>query len=324
MNDLVSIIVPIYKVEPYLRRCLDSIVNQTYTNLEIILVDDGSPDGCPQICDEYAANDNRIIVIHKENGGLSDARNTGLDVCKGEYISFVDSDDWTTPTYIEHLLKAIKDNNAEIAVCNYTTTKQNCTINTLNTSIPEYEILTPTLAVKKLWSKDYVTFVTAWGKLYKKSLFTGIYFPKGKIHEDKYTTYKLLYQSNKTVFLKELHYFYFQRNDSITAKTSSSSIRILEAQIERYFFFKEHKENEIIELCLKTLCWDLLFAYSLCKSTTHGYSAKDLLTLYKTSVNDYANVNKSSKHLKYLKLFARIPILYIIYRKFSPYKIRLK
>ena len=208
---LISIIVPIYKVEPYLRRCLDSIVNQTYTNLEIILVDDGSPDGCPQICDEYAAKDNRIVVIHKENGGLSDARNAGLDICKGEYISFVDSDDWVTPTYIEYLIKAIKDNNAELAVCNYTQTKQSYILNIPNTSPPEYEILTSTSAVKKLWSKDNVTFVTSWGKLYKASLFASIHFPNGKIHEDEYTTYKLLYLSKKTVFLNESHYFYYQR-----------------------------------------------------------------------------------------------------------------
>ena len=110
-QPLVSVIVPIYKVEPYLRRCLDSIVKQTYTNLEIILVDDGSPDGCPQICDEYAARDKRIIVIHKKNGGLSDARNAGLDICKGEYISFVDSDDWTNENYIANLLDIITKNN---------------------------------------------------------------------------------------------------------------------------------------------------------------------------------------------------------------------
>ena len=113
-QPLVSVIVPIYKVEPYLRRCLDSIVKQTYTNLEIILVDDGSPDGCPQICDEYAARDKRIVVIHKDNGGLSDARNAGLDICKGEYISFIDSDDWVANIYIEAMLKATITNNAEI------------------------------------------------------------------------------------------------------------------------------------------------------------------------------------------------------------------
>ena len=115
MKPLVSIIVPIYKVEPYLRRCLDSIVNQTYTNLEIILVDDGSPDGCPQICDEYAAKDNRRVVIHKENGGLSDARNAGLDSCKGEYVSFVDSDDWVDEKYIEILLNLATKENADVA-----------------------------------------------------------------------------------------------------------------------------------------------------------------------------------------------------------------
>ena len=115
-QPLVSIIVPIYKVEPYLRRCLNSIVNQTYTNLEIILVDDGSPDGCPQICDEYAAKDKRIVVIHKKNGGLSDARNTGLDICKGEYISFVDSDDWVDEGYIEKLLSFTQKENADIAI----------------------------------------------------------------------------------------------------------------------------------------------------------------------------------------------------------------
>ena len=120
-TPLVSIIVPIYKVESYLRRCLDSVVSQTYTNLEIILVDDGSPDGCPQICDEYASKDSRIIVIHKENGGLSDARNVGLDICKGEYISFVDSDDWINNHYIEKLLSAAETVKADIAVasCKY-------------------------------------------------------------------------------------------------------------------------------------------------------------------------------------------------------------
>ena len=123
-NPLVSIIVPIYKVEPYLRRCLDSIVNQTYTNLEIILVDDGSPDGCPQICDEYAAKDKRIVVIHKENGGLSDARNAGLDICKGEYIFFIDSDDWIKTDTIEFLYKITQDKKSDIVIGDYITTTE--------------------------------------------------------------------------------------------------------------------------------------------------------------------------------------------------------
>ena len=123
-NPLVSIIVPIYKVEPYLRRCLDSIVNQTYTNLEIILVDDGSPDGCPQICDEYAAKDKRIIVIHKENGGLSSARNAGLKIASGAFISFVDSDDWVNDHYIETLYLAQNKFNADLVIAVSETTKK--------------------------------------------------------------------------------------------------------------------------------------------------------------------------------------------------------
>ncbi len=117
MNDLVSVIIPIYKVEPYIRECLDSVINQTYRNLEIILVDDGSPDGCPKICDEYAENDSRIKVVHKENGGLSDARNKGLDVASGEYITFVDSDDVVHKAYVEFLYDNLKKTNSDVSVC---------------------------------------------------------------------------------------------------------------------------------------------------------------------------------------------------------------
>lgn len=321
-TGVVSVIIPIYKVEQYLRRCIDSIVNQTYTNLEIILVDDGSPDNCSQICDEYAAKDKRIIVIHKENGGLSDARNAGLEICKGEYVSFVDSDDWIANSFVEQLVNAVILHDADISVTNFIYEPRSSVAKAKPDS--NIEILDSQQSVKKLWSNDYVTFVTAWGKIYKASLFTSIRFPKGKIHEDEYTTYKLLYQSKKTVFLNQPLYFYFQRKDSITAKASSNSLKILDAMIERYLFFKEHNENEIVELCLRTLCWDLLFAYSLRKSTIQGYSVKDMLNLYRTAVVDYENISKPSQHVRLLKLFAHFPFLYLIYRKFSPYKIRLK
>ena len=117
MKNKISVIVPIYKVEQYLNRCVESIVNQTYKNLEIILVDDGSPDLCPKICDEWAEKDSRIVVIHKENSGLSDARNAGLKVATGGYVAFVDSDDIINPFYVEYLYKAICDNDAQISAC---------------------------------------------------------------------------------------------------------------------------------------------------------------------------------------------------------------
>ena len=212
-EPLVSIIIPIYKVEPYLHRCLDSIVNQTYTNLEIILVDDGSPDNSPQICDEYAAKDNRIVVIHKENGGLSDARNTGLDICKGDYISFVDSDDWVSLEYINELYSSIKETQADVAIVNHKHV----------TPFPAREIqekrriklFSKQQAFFKLIAEQHQPFVVSWGKLYRKNLFSNIRFPTGKCHEDEFTSHLLFNKASRIVYSNRTLYFYYQRPDSI-------------------------------------------------------------------------------------------------------------
>lgn len=325
-SPLISVIVPIYKVEPYLRRCVDSIVNQTYTNLEIILVDDGSPDGCPAICDEYAAKDSRIVVIHKENGGLSDARNAGLDICKGEYISFVDSDDWVADCFIEVHFKSILDTNAEISICNYIRTSSSYSA-TIKANEVNKKVLSPTEAVKKLWSEEETTFVTAWGKIYKSNLWKEIRFPKGLIHEDEYTSYKLLYKAKKTVFINIPLYCYYQRPDSIMAGVRPSSIRVLKARWERYEYFKNHQEKKIVDLCLNTLCWDLLFAYNQVKTEKKrilGFrDAHDILKKYRISVKDFEKSScKNAFHLIALKIFALIPSLYLTYRKISPTHLR--
>ena len=123
-NPLISVVIPIYKVEKYLCECVDSVINQTYTNLEIILVDDGSPDNCPAICDDYASKDSRIKVIHKENGGQSSARNAGIKIAKGEYISFIDSDDYVSPVYIEQLYSTLKRSGAGLSCCTYSALPQ--------------------------------------------------------------------------------------------------------------------------------------------------------------------------------------------------------
>lgn len=183
-NPLVSIIVPIYKVEPYLRRCLDSIVNQTYTNLEIILVDDGSPDGCPQICDEYAAKDKRVVVIHKKNGGLSDARNAGLDICKGGYIYFLDGDDFLGEEVITCLHYHItKKENIAIAIGYFTSFYNN-----------QYSTYRKDWIFKKARYIEAINFTdrmlmeksnfAATAKLYKRDLFKNLKFQKGKKNED--------------------------------------------------------------------------------------------------------------------------------------------
>ncbi len=308
-NPLVSIIVPIYKVEPYLRRCLDSIVNQTYTNLEIILVDDGSPDGCPQICDEYAARDKRIVVIHKGNGGLSDARNAGLDICRGGYISFVDSDDWVDETYIETLLDLSIKENADIAIgenirtegCSKPT-KKNITINACHSKE----------ALKHLFSQNHIAFTVSWGKLYKKNLFSTLRFPKGKYHEDEFTTYILFYKSEKIVYTSEILYYYYQRADSIVSTRHPWDV--LEFLEQRYLFFKDKNEKDLLPLLISPLCWQLLCAYWFEYKNNHS-KAVERLHLFQKYTQEKCFSKVSLFHKTFLSLFAKYPYLYLLCRK---------
>ena len=213
IKNKISIIVPCYNVEQYLPKCIDSILNQTYQNFEVWLVDDGSPDRCGEICDEYAKKDARIKVIHKKNGGLADARNVALDVITGEYVVCVDSDDYISPTHIEGLYHLIEKYGADVSV---------------NTFCPFYEGASPNPSPKS--AKDWVLDglhatemmfyqehfdTTAWGKMYKASLFDGIRYPKGLLFEDLPTTYRLLLKANKVVFNDEQSYFYLLRSNSI-------------------------------------------------------------------------------------------------------------
>lgn len=257
-NPLVSIIVPIYKVEPYLRRCLDSIVNQTYTNLEVILVDDGSPDGCPRICDDYAAKDNRIVVIHKENGGLSDARNAGLDICKGEYVSFVDSDDWIDNRYIEVLLEGITKSSADIAIGEIKRT--NTFEQPLSFEANSFITYSPTETIKRMFTKTEASFIAAWGKLFKASIFGGLRFPLSKIHEDEYINYIWYSKSNKIVYTNLILYYYFLRSDSIIGKdTPYDYEEIFNLQ---YHFFQKNKNESVLNILKIRYGWNLLYFYN--------------------------------------------------------------
>lgn len=249
-KPLVSIIIPIYKVEPYLRRCLDSIENQTYTNLEIILVDDGSPDACPQICDEYSARDSRIVVVHKENGGLSDARNAGLDICSGEYISFVDSDDWVEKEYIETLINSALSQDVEIVIGNYDLIWEDRS----ETSEP---FQNGTFEKKDVFFKIITAQTThlgiSWGKLYKKSVLNGERFPVGKTQEDNYTSYKFIYKANKISCVDIVLYHYYQRYNSISkTDTSNNFMDVVKEQLD---FLMVHKEFELAEFAAIKLGW---------------------------------------------------------------------
>lgn len=194
-SNLVSVIVPVYKVEQYLNRCVSSIIKQSHTNLEIILVDDGSPDRCPQLCDEWALQDSRIKVVHKENGGLSDARNVGLKKASGNYICFVDSDDYVSTKFVETLYELIHLYNTDMSAVSlkevFSMEQENIVSACAGNIVFEGEA-----ALKELFSND--TFSNyAWNKMYKRELFDNVEFPVGRKMEDLGTTYKLLMRAKK-------------------------------------------------------------------------------------------------------------------------------
>lgn len=217
MQPLISVIIPIYNVEKYLNNCIKSVVNQSYNNLEIILVDDGSSDNCGKICDEWAIRDIRVNVIHKKNGGLSDARNVGISYAKGEYITLIDSDDYISIDYIEYLYNLLKENNADISICNpfyvYENSKEKIDDRPNEQSMVKCMKSIEALNIM-LYQNYYDT--SAWGKLYKTELFKGISYPVGKLFEDLGTTYKLFLKADSIVFGNAEKYYYIQRSNSIS------------------------------------------------------------------------------------------------------------
>lgn len=220
MNNKVdiSIIVPIYNVEPYLRRCVDSLLNQTYTDFELILVDDGSPDNCGMICDEYAAMDTRVRVIHKPNGGLSDARNAGLKLAQGAYVAFVDSDDWVAPNYLGQLLHTLTQTDADICECSVLRTEGSDVLPTVENRAPE---VFDTVGALEQLIYDDAFHQHVWNKLYRRNVIADILFPKGKTNEDEFWTYQVFGNAKKVVKIPDVLYFYFQRPGSIMGETYS-------------------------------------------------------------------------------------------------------
>lgn len=211
-KPLISVIIPVYKVEKYLDKCIESVINQTYKNLEIILVDDGSPDSCPKMCDEWSKKDKRIKVIHKKNGGLSDARNAGIDIAMGAFYTFIDSDDYVELNYVQFLYDLMTENNADLSMGKQYVRYPDKTINTGTGEL--YVLESHDTLEKMLYSEDFD--VSAWAKLYKKELFDSIRYPKGRLFEDSATTYKLIDKANKIVLKSAPIYNYIIRNDSIT------------------------------------------------------------------------------------------------------------
>ena len=244
-NDLISIIIPVYNVENYLKRCVDSVINQTYKNIEILLIDDGSTDNSPQMCDEFKKNDNRILVVHKQNGGLSDARNVGIDICRGNYICFIDSDDFIPKNAIELLYVSLCDFNADISVGGM--------VDFFDEQYKDNEIVAAYSRGKCYDTEEALQLImygfsvthSASAKLYKKSLFLSIRYPVGKICEDLATTYKVFSVANKIVIFDDVVYYYYRNNnESIMHKTySKRNLHAVQFAIQEYHFIKDNYIN---------------------------------------------------------------------------------
>lgn len=221
----VSVIVPVYNVEKYIKRTIESIIHQTYEKLDIIIVNDGSLDGTGEICEKYANQDSRIRLFNQDNQGLSEARNKGINNAEGEYIVFIDGDDFIHPQMIELLLKSLLDNSADISVCSYEKTYENNTFDLplcKEEKITKYKCYSFEEAIGCLFnSNTYVTFTVAWNKLYRREIFDDIRYPKGRIHEDEFVIYRIFSNANKVVYIDNKLYFYLQRDGSIMSEPFS-------------------------------------------------------------------------------------------------------
>ncbi len=253
----ITVIVPVYKVEKYLARCLDSIVAQTYRNFDVILVDDGSPDSCPIICDSYVEQDNRFHVIHQVNAGIAVVRNVGvkwaLTNSDSKWITFIDSDDWVHPQYLEVLLSAKNNAQTDVSIVGFErTTGPSPVVDALKAKA---ECVSP----QDFFCEDYTFFTVVWGKLFPKAAFKKLSFPIGKIHEDEYVTWKILFAYDKLAIVKQPLYAYFKNDSGImNSPWSLKHLDMLDALEERLIFFKKHGYAKAFEIEKEHYLWHVM------------------------------------------------------------------
>lgn len=308
MNALISIIVPIYNVDKYIVRCVESLLNQTYSNLEIILVDDGSPDNCPQLCDEYAKKDNRIKVIHKKNGGLSDARNAGMKVATGEYISFIDSDDYIALDFFETLYNTMITENSDVVECSVVKFYEDNHFDDYNDdfSINNFNTIDGLSAL--ISENPFHQHV--WNKLYKADLVLDVPFAVGKLNEDEFWTYQVFGRAKKVTKIYKTMYYYFQRGSSIMGNTYNlKRLDALEGKANR----QNYIEKNFSELSLKSkidLYGSCIFAYQCVLKYMEGKDkkkAKSIINEYRKRYNlTFAEIKNITDGSKKYYLLAKI------------------
>lgn len=286
-DKTVSVIIPIYNIKDYIVRCLNSITNQTYTNLEILAVDDGSPDESGVIAEEFAEKDNRIKVIHRENGGLSEARNAGLNCATGEYVFFLDGDDWLDEHTIETLVRIANVHKADVVACGITRVWDDDREEMWTEEAPG--IWDGKESIIQMIRHVNICSV-AWNKLYRKELWNDVSFPEGCVHEDEYTVYKVLYKCKKVIYVPDGFYKYLQRDSGIMAEDiAKRGDDHLAALRERIQFFEARGERKLYDTSLLQYLEYLKFLY---RETTDDFKRKAWLNEYNSMVGFGTNFSK--------------------------------
>ena len=304
----ISIIIPIYGVELYINRCIKSVVSQTYTNLEILLIDDGSPDNCPAICDEWAKYDTRITVIHKKNGGLSDARNAGLNVATGELIGFVDSDDWISSEMYQLLYEDMVKNSSDISACGVKMVWEDESSPKNLTPKGEY-VLNRQEAMEAIICESLLKQPVVY-KLYKAEVIRKIFFPIGRYNEDVFWSYQAIGNANKVSVFDTPCYYYFQRKDSIMGKNYSlKRLDALDAKLERL----KYVETKFPDL-EKLAKWDLWFSSMYAMQLSLTFLPP---TEYEIARHKIKNITKNIKNICSIKGMSFKQKIWLYLSKFS-------
>ena len=307
--ELISVIVPVYKVEDCLDKCVRSIAQQTYSNLEIILVDDGSPDRCGAMCDAWAEKDSRIRVVHKENGGLSDARNAGLQVATGSLISFIDSDDWIEPDFLEALLRAMEQSDAQIAECAVDLVDEEGNVLRLRETA-KVPVVDKIDGLRRLIQENGI-YQTVWNKLYRRPMLEGIEFEKGKCHEDDFWTYQVFDRMERLAVVDRPMYHYLQRSGSIMgAGYSLKRLDGLEARYRRMEYLSKYDDLRTLtqqNLMLDYL-WHLQSALRCLKDPDRKTAVGRILEMKKKTLKvPMSELNLSAKYIMWYGLFVKMP-----------------
>ena len=306
MEKLISVIVPVFNVENFIDVCISSLIKQSYSNIEIILVDDGSTDESGLHCDKWAEVDKRIKVFHQANGGLSAARNTGLNHASGDYICFVDSDDFVMEDYVKCMLQAIEETDAELALCDVTTSKWPA----LAKPITSNRILDAAECrawLDNLISREYVLMVVSWNKLYKKELFADNRFEEGKLHEDEFMINKLVFNINKMVFVPLEEYVYRANASGITGKENEVNVAhldVIDAFTDRIDVSLENNDIGFAKITVRNTMYKLADYYF--KMENHHYIIKSKM---RNVLDKYSEIITTKQKLKY-ELFMLSPAVF--------------